>query len=706
MLTLSLGLLLGSPWPATAQDPSSAAEPGQSSGAPAAGDLVLITLDTLRADALGFAGNDKVSTPTMDRLAREGRIFPHAHAHNVVTLPSHANILTGLNPYQHGVRDNEGYRLADDIPTLATVLAEEGYATGAFVSAYPLDSSFGLARGFDTYDDHFSAGGRDDQFSMAQRRGDDAVERALAWWSTTPAPRFLWLHLYDPHAPYDAPEPFASRYRETPYLGEVAATDHYLTPLLSPFFAAATAAPWVVLTSDHGEALGDHGELTHGLFAYEATLAVPLVLWGPGIEPGIDRRPARHIDIFSTVLDLMGIEAPPTPSRLADNQRHGRSLVAPPAASTHTYFEALSASLNRGWAPLYGLIRDHQKLIVLPLPELYDLPNDPAEQLNLVRRERRRAAELRDALPPRSQVWPDDDGRSATAAASEALQSLGYLGGDAEVRQDYGPADDPKNLVALDRKLHQAIDLYSRRRLQEALRLTAEIIAERPTMGLGQSLHAQTLLQAGRRQEALQAMLAARRLDAANPPLLRQLGLTFSELGRHGEALEVLEPLAAAEDLRSIQALALALSEAGRQEEAQGRLMALDAGDGDAKTAEVLSLIALRRERWPEAERWARRGVDLDPSLPRAHNNLGVALARRGDMGGAVDAWQQAVDLDPTLYDALYNLGTQALTLERHDQARRALERFVAEAPEASYEQDLRRARVLLRRLQRSTNPP
>src|SRR5947209_17874497 len=188
------------------------------------GDVVLITIDTLRADAPGFAGNRRSQTPVLDRLAGQGRVFTNAHAHNVVTLPSHTNILTGLYPFQHGVRDNSGFRLPANVPTLATVLKGAGFATGAFVGAFPLDSQFGLNHGFDVYDDHYPKGSNDTEFVMAERRGDEVVRLALAWWKQQRGrPRFLWVHLYDPHAPYPPPKPFASRSKSSRYLRDVAA---------------------------------------------------------------------------------------------------------------------------------------------------------------------------------------------------------------------------------------------------------------------------------------------------------------------------------------------------------------------------------------------------------------------------------------------------------------------------------------------------
>ncbi|HEX9667991.1 MAG TPA: sulfatase, partial [Thermoanaerobaculia bacterium] len=240
------------------------ADPG--AGAARGADVVLVTLDTLRHDALGFAGNREVETPALDALAAAGRVYPQAHAHNVVTLPSHANILTGLYPHQHGVRDNSGFTLAPRFPTLATLLRGAGYATAAFVAAFPLDARFGLGRGFDVYDDRYPEGSAPTAFVIAERPGDQVVAPALAWWRANAGKkRFLWVHLYDPHAPYAPPEPFASRYAADPYLGEVAATDAFLAPLLGPFLAGEEEPALVAVTADHGEALGDHGEVSHGL---------------------------------------------------------------------------------------------------------------------------------------------------------------------------------------------------------------------------------------------------------------------------------------------------------------------------------------------------------------------------------------------------------------------------------------------------------
>lgn len=659
------------------------------------GDVVLITIDTLRADALGFAGNAKAQTPVLDLLAAQGRVFPNAHAHNVVTLPSHTNILTGLYPYQHGVRDNSGFTVPAGIPTMATVLKAAGYSTGAFVGSFPLDSQFGLDRGFEVYDDRYPKGSNPEAFIFPERRGSEVISRALAWWKGQKGkPRFLWVHLFDPHAPYAPPEPFATRFAENPYLGEVAAVDSFLAPLLGPFLDGKEKPALVVVTADHGEALGEHGELTHGLFAYEPTLKVPLVVWGKGVTPGKDGRAARHVDIFPTVMQAVGV-SPPAPPGLT---RPGRSLLAPaPKEPQDSYFESLSTTLNRGWAPLRGLLRQNKKFIALPLPEVYDLPRDPREEKNLFDAERAAARTVFSGLPKES-AWPPR--REDLSPEQEAhLRSLGYLSSSAPARESYGPEDDPKRLIPLDVKIQQINELYGSGRIDEAIRLGKEVVQARPDMALGYSLLAQSLLEGDRTQEALTVMRDARAKGSASDSLLRQLGLTLAETGKAAEAIEVLRPLTKKGSPEAGNALALALSEGGKQKEAFDTLQQVLKTDPDnPKTFELLALVKLREGDWAQARDYARKALELNPTLPLAWNNLGVALFQLRQPDQALDAWQKAVDFDPKLWDALWNLGVQAAGRGRKDQARKALERFVAGAP-PRYAEDVRKARDLLARL-------
>lgn len=655
-------------------------------GSPERDHVLLITVDTLRADTLGFAGDSRVATPVLDRLAASGRTYLNAHAHSVVTLPSHANILTGRYPYQHGVRENSGFVLPAEEATAATILAERGFATAAFVAAYPLDSRFGLARGFAVYDDAYARGSHPTEFVMPERRGDEVVAAARAWWqSHADERRFLWLHLYEPHAPYSPPEPFASHYATNPYLGEVAAVDAFLAPLLEPFLDGEEAPTLIVFTSDHGEGLGDHGELTHGLFAYEPTLKVPLVVWAPDMTPHRTSEHARHIDILPTLLAAAGVDPPPgLPGR--------NLLAASPAAAGESYFEALSANLNRGWAPLRGVVERGEKLISLPIPELYDLSDDPGEARNLFEARPDRARELARHLPRESE-WPPTRAAPGDREMA-ALRSLGYVVGDAARESSYTEADDPKNLVALDRKVHQVIDLYQRGRLAAAETLAREVVSERPGMGVGYTHLAQVLLESGQLDEALAVMLEANRRGVASESLLRQLGLTLAQAGRADEAVEVLTPLAREGAAETLSALGVALSDAGRHEEARRTLLnAIEADPDDPVAYERLALVATRRGDWTDAREQARRALDRNEDLTEAWNYLGGALFNLGQPHQAIAAWRQAVDRDEENYDALFNLALVAREVGEVEQAREALRRFVADAPPERYGPDIANAR-------------
>jgi arylsulfatase A-like enzyme/Tfp pilus assembly protein PilF len=656
-------------------------------------DILLITIDTLRADALGFAGNSRVETPALDRLAAAGRVFNDAHAHNVVTLPSHANILTGLYPYQHGVRDNSGFVLRPQVPTLATLLEDAGYTTGAFVAAFPLDSRFGLDRGFDVYDESFPRGSDPAEFVMAERRGDQVTAAARAWWAGQKGKRrFLWLHLYDPHAAYAPPEPFASRYRDDPYLGEVAATDSFLAPLLSPFLDGGEPPALVIVTADHGEALGDHGEMTHGLFAYESTLKVPLVVWGAEVAPGNDARPARHVDIVPTVLSYLELPAP--------EGLPGRSLLADADPQAAGYFEALSTNLNRGWAPLRGLLRERKKLIDLPLPELYDLAADPREERNLYTVERRTSRTLREALPEES-AWPPAKG--AVSAEEEArLRSLGYSAGSVPAKSAYAAEDDPKRLIGIDRKLHQVVDAYSRRRYEEAAALAREILAERPDLAEAYEHLSLALRQLERHGEAIAALQSARSQGLERESLLRQLGQALAEAGRASEAVAVLQPLASSPqaDAAALNAFGIALSDSGRHGEAVAVLQRLTGEHpNDPKGFENLGIVALRMDQPEQARAHLQRALALNPALPIAWNTLGVALYRLQGPAAALEAWERSVAIDPRQYDALFNIGLVAAEAGRREEARQALSRFVETAPPARFAPDIQKARQILARL-------
>lgn len=656
----------------------------------AAPDIILVTIDTLRADALGFAGQRAVETPFLDRLARQSIVFTNAHAHNVVTLPSHANILTGLHPHQHGVRDNAGYTLDAKFPTVATLLKQKGYATAAFVGSFALDGRYGLNAGFDVYDDKVPEGSGKLDFKVAERRAEDVLKPAVQWWNGQSRPRFMWVHLYDPHTPYEAPKEIAARYVDNAYLGEVAYVDSALSRFLGPLIQADTT---VIVTADHGEALGEHGELTHGLFAYEATLKVPLLVRDATVKPRADAAPARHIDLVPTILERAGIEKP------ADLP--GQSLLAEARAPGQTYFEALSASLNRGWAPLVGVISDGHKYIDLPLPELYDLRADPAETSNIHAEQRRVTAALRALLAAGAPHKPDEN-RVVSAEQAAQLLSLGYVSGTA-ARKSYTVADDPKKLVEIDGMLHRMVEHYQRGERQSAVMIARDVVRRQPDLAVAREMLAVMLQDMEQTEAGIETLQQAVERGTATDAVKMKLGVLLSRSGRSKEAVELLAPFVQQNDPDVLNAYGTALADLGRPAEAAGQFNRILASDPrNAAAHQNLGIVALKSGNAALAEQHLNRALSIDPQLPLALNALGVVYARTARANQAIEAWRKAIAADARLYDAMFNLAIVARQNARADVARTALEQFIRTAPPAQYRNEIASARRMLDEVKRT----
>jgi arylsulfatase A-like enzyme/Tfp pilus assembly protein PilF len=663
-------------------------------------NVLLITIDTLRADALGAYGNATVSTPWIDRLANEGVRFDRAHAHSVVTLPSHASILSGRYPSVHGVRDNAGFRFPSDIDTMATLLKARGYRTGAFVSAFPLDTRFGLARGFDVYDDSYGKAAEKTAFHMPERPGGETVRVALGWIASQPQTSsnkwFAWVHVYEPHFPYRPPEPFASRYKSNPYLGEVAAADAVLGPLLGPILdGGENGRTLVVLTADHGESLGEHGEMTHGLFAYEATLHVPLVVYQPRlVGHRVVEAEVRHVDILPTIFDALGASPPPTDGRsLLDVARGARVEPSP------SYFEALSASLNRGWAPLHGVVRGSLKYIDLPIPELYDLASDPAEAHNLMESRPDDVRVLRNVLATARAADREASPAGESPETRARLRSLGYVTGAAAKKMRFTEADDPKRLVDIDRRIDAVVTLYERGDLPGAIAAARDVVARRPDMPLALTHLAFLYNEAGDHQSAIAAIARALDLNPGAKDVAALLGAYMTEGGRAREAAARLAPYVddPNPDEDVLIAYGVALASSGRPADALtafDRARALDPANAlpliDAATV-YLSGGDSRR-----AEEAFAEAVRIDPNAARAHNGLAIIAARRGDDAGAIAHWQRALAIEPGDYQTLYNLGDILVRMGRPDDARPYWERYVRTAPPALEARDIGRVRQWL----------
>ncbi len=661
--------------------------------------VLLVSIDTLRADALGAYGNARAETPWIDRLAREGVRFTDVHAHNVVTLPSHVNILSGRYPLAHGVRDNSGFRVPKDTPTMATLLKARGYATGGFVSAFVLGARFGLDLGFDTYDDRIAGGEWQRRFLIPERRAADTVAEALRWMGQSRgSPVFSFVHLYEPHFPYEPPEPLASRFRGDPYHGEVAAVDAALEPLLRPILEKGAAGrTLVVLTSDHGEALGDHGESTHGLFAYESTLRVPLVVWAPRLfRPHVVGEPVRHVDLLPTLLDVVGAPVPeglPGRSLLPLLARRGEGPGRP------SYFEALSASLNRRWAPLSGLREGPLKYIDLPLPELYDLEADPAEARNLVASRPQDLERLRGRL---AALRADDRGIRRVAESREAverLRALGYISGSAEPKAEYTEDDDPKRLVDIDARLTEMLDLFHGGRIDEAVEVGREVLRRRPDTDLAHLQIAYLERARGNLDAAIAAARKAVDLQRTDTESIALLGVYLTEAGRAREAVTLLEPWANGPDadIDVLTGLGMALASTGRPEAALATLAR--AREEHPRNATVLVNIAtvhLLQNGLTRSRQAFEAALDIDPNAGRAHNGLGVIAAREGRLPEAMEHWRRAVALNAGDYRTLFNLGSMLWGAGRKEEARPYLEAYLRAAPPALESRDLARVRAIL----------
>jgi arylsulfatase A-like enzyme/Flp pilus assembly protein TadD len=655
-------------------------------------NLLLVTIDTLRGDALSAYGGP-ARTPTLDDLASHGARFTFAHSHAVVTLPSHTSILTGLLPYEHAVRDNSGFRVPDGTVTIAGRLKAAGFSTGAFVGGFPVTKRFGLSPGFDVYDDQIPELRGDVTFSMAERPADQVVSRAVAWIGAQPGKFFSWVHVFDAHSPYRAPEPYASQYPNQPYYAEVAWVDHALAPLFARL-ATLSRPTVVIVTADHGESLGEHGEATHGMFAYESTLHVPLIIATvtPGQAPPrgvVIDSPARHLDIAPTALDALGLPADP---RLKGVSLKG-AISGAAAGAAPSYFEAMTYNLVRGWAPLRGVVVARDKYIDLPIPELYDLAQDRGESKNLMSVRPDRAQVMLDTLRTYSMALPNRPSRE-TAENEAALKSLGYIGGSAAAKAKYTEADDPKTLADLDRDLHLASEYNQSGRVDEAMAIMRRVIARRPDTADAYLSLAYAYWQRGDLPNAIATLESGLKAGAPDRDIRIRLGIYLAE-GRVDpkRAITLLTGLPET-DVEALNGLGIAYTDAQRIGDAQRtfeRVLTLDPTNGLAlqNLATTSLQLALAhpgktdQARLDDAEKYARRAIDADPTLAGAYTTLGVVFQNRGNRKDAVESWEKAVDLDPGDFNALYNLWLELARAGQREDAARFGRQFLAGAPPA-----------------------
>lgn len=657
--------------------------------------VILITIDTLRADHVGCYGAQMVKTPTLDALARDGVVFERAISQVPLTWPSHAVILTGTYPFQNGVQDFTGQPLAPQFRSVAQTFKQAGYATGAVVSAFVLDRSWGLARGFDFYDDAFSAEAFEKKDTgLVDRRAGESVAHAIAWLKKTPRrPFFLWLHLYDPHSPYDPPEPYRSEYRSHLYDGEIAYADHELGNLMGWLRQNHLYdSSLIVALSDHGESLGEHGEDEHGFFLYNATVHVPLIVKPPagsGISASRRAEPVETTSVAPTLLQLAGVKDS-VDSIHAQFQSHALLGTRQPTTDP-AYSETFYPFSSFGWSPLHALESDRFHYIGAPKPELYDLEADPGETRNIAVQQPATVAVLQEkmqALLAHNPFTRQDVGTgNLSPDAQEKLRALGYFGFRAAVSADalkQGLAD-PKDKLWEFNSILKAEDAFQGKEDDQAEALLTEVQQKDPQIYVIPFLLGESAL---RRQNWERAADQLQRCLALNPNFdnaMTGLARALAKLGRADEAKSWLNK-ALQSNPKNYRAwyqsgLLDAGSDPAAAEAAYEKTIAIQpsffAGQRE------LGMLLFQQKNYAAAAPHLEKAIGLGLEDARLQNFLGICYSQMNRLPLAIKSYRTALKLDPALADAHLNL---AYALQRTgDPTKAQLEYRAACRLEAKY---------------------
>ncbi len=638
-------------------------------------NVIVITLDTCRADRLGCYGYSQVRTPVIDGFAAGGIKFENAIAQTPLTLPSHTSLFTGTLPFFHGVRDNGGFIVPPELETMAEVFKGGGYATSAFIGAYVLDSKWGLAQGFDTYYDKFDLG-KFDKISLdsVQRPANEVVDQALKWLEANQAKKFFaWVHLYDPHTPYQPPEPFKSEYPKNPYAGEIAFADSQLDRLRDWLEAAGLAGTTIlVIAGDHGESLGEHREASHGFFVYQEAIHVPLIFVTPyprlrGVTPGAV---VSLIDVLPTVLEMTGL---PRPAEV-----QGQSLVPlffdpERRAARFAYAETYYPRYHFGWSELRSLQDGRHKLILAPEPELYDLAADAAEANNLAVDEGRTLAGLRAEAARFIDEYGRDahqlDVRKIDEETRERLAALGYIGSFTDSAKLEGQRlANPRDKIGVFNELSRARELGMSGNAEEAIPIIRKIIAADPEIGDAYFTLGNIHFKQRRFDEAIVSFKQALERKPDDTFCVINIANSYLNLGRPEDGVQFVIGYMEKGFLDS-QLFHLLGQLSYLQKKYDEALKYYDEcvsrNPESAASHNAMAAIYLIREDLPRAERHVEAAMAINPRLTNLNYNRADLLEKRGQLEAAAAAYELELGTNPGHFRASYNLSRVCRALGR-----------------------------------------
>jgi len=591
--------------------------------------IILISIDTCRADYLSCYGYPRRTTPNIDAIARQAVRFEQVISPAPTTLPAHCSMLAGTIPPYHGVRNNIGYKFRDRNTSIAEILREHSYKTGAIISAFVLDEQFGLNQGFETYNCNFIEALQYGEFT--ERQAHETSKFACEWLQKHQRDKFfLFLHYYDPHDPYVPPEPFASRFADNFYAGEIAYADHYLGIVIDKLKELGLYdSALIIIVGDHGESLGEHKEETHGYFIYQSTVRVPLIIKPPGgTEPSVASRPAAIIDIVPTILGTLQI---PVPAEVQGNDLSGLfTKKRHKQRYTGIYCESVGVT-NYGCNPLFGVVQDQWKYIQTTKPELYELTRDPDETKNLVETEPEKAqalqVQLKRILSEQSYLGEEDSKTVLDQRSLQRLESLGYIGADRVSEEfEFDPnKDDAKDLIGfynLHLKLNKAVKEQNYDEVEELCR---EMLRQQPDFVRAYRYLGDIAMKRNEPAEAVAYFKTALRFDNNSPDVHEMMAGALIMLGRFNEAAK-----------HSQEALRLRPGEP-RYLNSFGKILA-----GQGKLKQAIDTF--------------KKVLEIDPDNAEAYYNIGNVLAFQGRLDEAAEYWSESLRLKPDQTELLQKL--------------------------------------------------